>query len=123
MSDTPTQYRTFIGVVQFDVVGREAAGKDVRNVTIRAVGMKEQAQLVSITLWPEHEHVKVKKGDVVIVDGKFQVNKGKDGEGNPKTYFNVSANSIAVLGAVDYGAEVERADGDDDASDDGDDAW
>jgi hypothetical protein len=116
MSDV--QYRTFIGIVQFDPADREAAGKAVRNVTIRQVGMKDQAQLVSITLWPNHEAIKVAKGDIVIVDGKFAVNKGKDGEGNPKTYFNVSANAFAVLGKADYGVETESTG---DASDDGDD--
>lgn len=121
MSDV--QYRTFIGIVQFDPVDREAAGKPVRNVTIRQVGMKDQAQLVSITLWPNHEAIKVEKGDIVIVDGKFAVNKGKDGEGNPKTYFNVSANAFAVLGKADYGVETESTSGDGDAGDDDDDTW
>jgi hypothetical protein len=117
-----TQYRTFVGIVQFDPVDREAAGKDVRNVTIRQVGMKDQAQLVSITLWPTHEHIKVAKGDIVIVDGKFAVNKGKDGEGNPKTYFNVSANAFAVIGKADYGVEVEST-GDDSGDGDDEDTW
>lgn len=119
-----TQYRTFIGIVQFDPVDREAAGKDVRNVTIRQVGLKDQAQLISITLWPTHEGIKVAKGDIVIVDGKFAVNKGKDGEGNPKSYFNVSANAFAVIGKADYGVETEStASGSTDAGDDDDDTW
>lgn len=120
MSDV--QYRTFIGIVQFDPVEREAGGKNVRNVTIRQAGMKDQAQLISITLWPDHEAVKVEKGDVVIVDGKFQVNKGKDGEGNPRTYFNVSANAFAVLAKADYGVQTEST-SDGDAGDDDDDTW
>jgi single-stranded DNA-binding protein len=118
------QYRSFIGMVQFDPVAREAAGKDVRNVTIREVGMKDQAQLISITLWPNHEAVAVKKGDLVFVDGKFEVNKGKDGEGNPKTYFNVSANAFKNLGACDYGVETESTAGDgDDGDGDDEDTW
>jgi hypothetical protein len=121
MSDV--QYRTFIGIVQFDPVDREAAGKPVRNVTIRQVGLKDQAQLVSITLWPNHEAIKVEKGDIVIVDGKFAVNKGKDGEGNPKTYFNVSANAFAVLGKADYGVETESTSDDDAGDDDDDTTW
>lgn len=118
-----TQYRSFIGMVQFDPVEREAAGKDVRNVTIREVGLKDQAQLISITLWPNHAAIEVEKGDIVFVDGKFTPNKGKDGEGNPKTYFNVSANAFKVLAKADYGVETESTAGDGDAGDDDDDTW
>ena len=113
-------YRSFIGVVQFDPTDREVAGKDVRNVTIRATGLKDQAQLISITVWPSHAGVKIEKGDALIVDGKFQVNKGSDGEGNSKTYFNVSASRILNLGKTDPGVEVESTDaggGDDDGDD------
>ena len=121
MSDV--QYRSFLGMVQFDPITREAAGQDVRNVTIRQVGMKDQAQLVSITLWPNHDGTQVAKGDLIFVDGKFQVNKGKDGEGNPRTYFNISANAVKNLGQCDYGTETESTPGSDAGDGDGDDTW
>ena len=117
-----SEYRTITGFVQFDPTDRDVNGKDVRSVTVKQTGLKDQSQLVSITVWPDHAHVEIEKGDFVAIDGKFSVNKGKDGEGNPKTYFNLSASTILVLGKGDKGTQTETTEGDEPEAD-GEDAW
>lgn len=100
------QYRTIAGVVQFDPREGQAGGKDVRNITIRTAGLKEQSLRVSATLWPSHGHVEVEKGDFVVLEGKFSRNEGsKDGE--KVVYNNLSVTGILVLGSLDTGQEVE----------------
>lgn len=113
------QYRTVIGVVQFDPREGKAGGKDVRNITVRQAGFGPTAVRVSATLWPSHEHVDVEKGDVVILDGEYTKNDTTNDEGQKRTYHNLSVNQIAVLGSVDLGQrpDVENAT-DDDADDD-----
>jgi hypothetical protein len=107
LAEKKKQYRTLMGVVQFDPREAQAGGKDVRNITIRAHGVKDQSIRVSATLWPSHEHVAVDKGDFVVLEGAFTVNKGeKDGE--PVTYFNLSVSGILNLGPLDFGEQVER---------------
>lgn len=116
------KYRTFIGIVAFDPDEREVAGQTVRNVVLNQTGLKEQAQRISATLWPSHAGVKVGKGDVVILEGKYSTNQGKDGSGNPRTFHNVGVSRILVLGKADEGVKTETTGG---SSDDGDDedAW
>jgi hypothetical protein len=118
VAENANQYRTIIGIVQFEPREAQAGGKDVRNITVRSVGVKEQSIRVSMTLWPSHEHVAVEEGDVVIAEGKFTVNK-KDTDDGPKTYFNLSVSKILVLGSADAGKKVETVN--DDSSDNVDD--
>lgn len=114
------QYRTVIGVVQFDPREGKAGGKDVRNIVVRQAGFGPTAVRVSATLWPSHEHVDVEKGDVVILDGEYTKNDTTNDEGQKRTYHNLSVNQIAVLGSVDLGSRtgVENAPDDDDDDDD-----
>ena len=114
------QYRTVIGVVQFDPREGKAGGKDVRNITVRQAGFGPTAVRVSATLWPSHEHVDVEKGDVVILDGEYTKNETTNDEGQKRTYHNLSVNQIAVLGSVDLGQRpgVENAPDDDENDDD-----
>jgi hypothetical protein len=109
-------YRTVTGIVQFDPEEREAAGKDVRKVTIRQAGFKEQAIYVSLTLWPSHAAFDVAQGDVIIAEGAYTQNKGKGKDGAPKTYHNLSVGRIFNLGQADSGTRVETTN-DDDADD------
>lgn len=115
------QYRTITGFIQFDPTDREVNGKDVRSVVVKQTGLKDQAQNISVTVWDDHAHVALEKGDFVAIDGKFTTNQGKDKEGNPKTYFNLSAATILVIGKGDKGTESETTESD--AGDDGEDAW
>lgn len=112
-------YRTVLGIVQFEPRDQEAAGKAVRNVTIRNIGFKEQAVRTYLTLWPSHAGVAVKQGDVVIAEGAYSQGKGEK-DGKPVVYHNISVNRIAVLATVDEGTRVETVNDttDDDASDD-----
>jgi len=103
MSDNVKQYRVFTGIAQWDPRDGEAAGKKVRNVTIRAAGVKEQSILVSCTLWPSHAHVDVKQGDAVIVEGVFTRSTAPDDSGNTRTYNNLSVSRLLKLGAADAG--------------------
>lgn len=99
-------FRTLAGVVQFDPVERTAAGKEIRNVTIRTVGLKEQSMRVSCTLWPSHADEDVAKGDFIVVEGKFDRKTGENKEGEAVTYNNLSVGSILVLGALNDGERI-----------------
>lgn len=103
-----SQFRTVIGIVQFDPRESKAGDKDVRNITIRTTGVKEQSIKVGATLWPSHAHVGVAKGDVVILEGKFSQTKGEK-DGQPVTYNNLSVSDVAVLGSVDSGRKEESS--------------
>jgi hypothetical protein len=101
------QYRTFLGFVKFDPEEKDAGGKDVRSFVIRQAGVKEQALDVRATLWPSHDHVALEKGDAVLVEGKFTVNKAKNKDGDLVTYFNLSVSNIVNLGPGDRGEREE----------------
>lgn len=122
MSDQPKQYRTVVGIVQFEPRDSEAGGKPVRNVRIRQVGIKEQSIPVNATVWPSHKHIALAEGDVVMMEGTFNVRKVNDDEtGQTKTFYNLSVSKLAVLGKADGGKKVEVAnsgDGDEPAEDD-----
>lgn len=104
----PDIYRSFHGFVKFDPREGEANGKDIRTFVIREVGVKDQAVDVRATLWPSHEHVELKQGSLVTVEGKFTVNKTVDKKtGEPVTYFNLSVSNIKVFGEGDRGVREE----------------
>ena len=119
MSDV---YRSFAGFVKFDPRDGDAAGKPIRSIVLRQTGVKDQAIDVRCTLWPSHEHVDVAQGDFIAVEGKFSVNKTKDKEGQPITYFNLSVSNIVKLGEGDRGERTgvanARVENDADDSDD-----
>ena len=100
------QYRTVMGIVQFEPREGEAGDKPVRNITVRQTGFGPTAVRVSATLWPSHAHVEVEEGDVVVIEGAYTANKTKKQDGSPVTYHNLSVNRIAVLGKSDAGAQA-----------------
>ena len=101
------QFRTIAGVVQFDPREGNAGGKDVRNITVRTTGVKEQSMKVGATLWPSHAHVAVEKGDFVVLEGKFSRNQGTNQQGEAVTYNNLSVTNILVVGNLDSGRDEE----------------
>jgi hypothetical protein len=113
------QYRTVMGIVQFEPREGEAAGKPIRSVTIRNIGFKEQAVRVYLTVWPSHADVEIKEGDVVLAEGAYTRGSGEK-DGKSITYHNISVNRLAVLGAINAGKRVETVNDDDDAGDDDD---
>src|SRR4051794_30375099 len=101
-----SDYRTVIGIVQFDPREGEAAGKPVRNIVVNAAGFKEQAVRVSATIWPSHKDFAVKKNDVLVLEGKSsKANGDKDGE--PIVYHNLSVARIAKIGEADPGEKPD----------------
>lgn len=114
------QYRTVLGIVQFDPRDGEAAGKPVRNIVVRATGFKDQSVKVYATIWPSHRAVDVQRGDVVLMEGTYSQGKGQSKDGDPITYHNLSVTRLAVLGAASDGerVEVENETGDDTGDDD-----
>lgn len=99
-------YRSFTGFVKFEPKEAEAGGKDVRQIVLRNVGVKEQAMDIRATLWPSHESVAVAQGDLVTVEGKFTVNKTDE-----KTYFNLSVSRIFNHGPGEEGVREETTGG------------
>lgn len=121
MAESNKQYRTITGFVQFDPREGQAAGKDVRNITVRPTGFKEQAVRVSATLWPSHENVKVEKDDLVTLEGAYSQTKGTNEEtGETRVYHNISVSRIFVHGKGNSGVrvDVENAASDDTGDDD-----
>lgn len=114
------QYRTVVGIVQFDPKEGEAAGKPVRNIVIRQVGFKEQAVNAYVTVWPSHADVAIERNDVLIVEGTYSQGKGTTQDGSPRVYHNISATRIAKLGSAVEGKrpEVEVSDDDEVSEDD-----
>jgi hypothetical protein len=110
-----SQFRTIAGVVQFEPREGSAAGKEVRNLTVRATGVKEQSLKVGATLWPSHAHIAVDKGDFVVIEGKFTRNNGTNKDGEAVVYNNMSVTNILVLGTLDAGREVDTVNTRDDA--------
>ncbi len=119
-----SNYRDLTGVVAFDPVERDVNGKTVMNISIRTVGVKEQSQLVSCTLWPSHQALfgKIEKGDILYVQGKYAVKAGEK-DGNPVRYHNLSISGITKIGALDFGEKVETTDDAGDGAADDDEAW
>jgi hypothetical protein len=119
LADSAKQYRTIIGFVQFDPREGNAAGKDVRNITVRGAGFKEQAIRVSATLWPSHEDVEVEKDDLVAIEGAYSQTSGQKDDGTKVTYHNISVSRIAVLGKGNSGVrpDVENSQADTTADD------
>ena len=79
----------------------------MRSFVIRQSGVRDQALDIRCTLWPSHDAVELEKGDAVLVEGKFDVNKAKNKAGEPTTYFNLSVSNILVLGPGDRGVREE----------------
>ena len=102
-----SDYRTVIGIVQWEPKDGEAAGKPVRNIVVNSVGFKEQAVSVYATLWPSQADVEVAENDVVILEGRY--NRNVSGE---KTYHNLSVARIAVLGKASEGVKADVDDND-----------
>ena len=120
-SSEPKQYRAVLGLVQFEPREGNAGGKDVRNVVIRNVGFGQNAQRVSLTLWPSHEDVEVGEGDLVFAEGTYTSREVPNEEsGEVTTYHNLSVSNILVLGQPEAGERVGVANSSDDASDDDD---
>lgn len=91
-------FRTIHGIVQFPPRDGEAGGKAVRNISVRNAGFKEQAVMVSATLWPSHAEVEVEEGDTVTLEGSYSQNKGTKQDGTAVTYHNISVTRISVNG-------------------------
>jgi hypothetical protein len=64
------------------VTTREANGKTVRNVTIKAVGSQK---LIQVTFWPELAGVELGEGYFVAVEGKYSTS------GDQNQFHNISA--------------------------------
>lgn len=86
-----SEYITIAGIVQFDPRTRQAGGKEVRDVLIRAIGSNNN---ISVTVWPEKAGIQINKGDFLVCDGKYSSSVGQNKAGEQVTYHNLSANTI-----------------------------
>ena len=108
MAEGERQYRVISGIVQFDPREAEAAGKKVRYVTVRQTGLREQAVLVSLTVWPSHADVPLAQGDVIFAEGVFTRKTTNDDQGNARTYNNLGVSRLLVLGNASQGVREDR---------------
>ena len=84
-------YPVVAGLVQFDPRERDINGKDVRDIKVRAFGSQEETL---ITVWPEHAHVPLARGDFVVVQGKRREWTGSDQSGNARTFVGIDAKTL-----------------------------
>jgi hypothetical protein len=75
------------------VTERDANGKAVREVTVRALGTQKN---VRITIWPEYKDTPIGAGDFIVAEGKFTQNLGQAQDGSPREYLNLSASRLLV---------------------------
>ena len=102
-----SEYVTIAGIVQFDPRTRQAGGKEVRDVVIRAIGSNKN---FSVTIWPEKANIPVSKGDFLVCDGKYSSSVGQNKEGKEVTYHNLSATTIVrVAGYADSSPSTPKA--------------
>lgn len=93
-----SDYVTIAGIVQFDPRTRQAGGKEVRDVVIRAIGSNKN---FSVTIWPEKSGIPVNKGDFLVCDGKYSQSVGQNKAGEQVTYHNLSATTIVRVAGDD----------------------
>jgi hypothetical protein len=96
-----SEYMTIAGIVQFPPRERQAGGKQVRDVLIRAIGDNKN---YSITVWPENGDITINKGDFLVADGKYSSSVGQNKEGAQVTYHNLSSNTIFRLDGSNTGS-------------------
>lgn len=100
-------YVSQAGFVQFDPVEREANGKKLVEVTIKAIGKPVN---IRITIWPELKEAwdLVTKGDFVAVEGTFTSSTYQSADGSSKTSYQISAFGLNVNGKRIERVETER---------------
>lgn len=92
------QYAGVAGIVQFDPREREANGKTVTDIAVRAAGSQK---LVNITIWPEFQlAAPVKKGDGIIADGSFETRVYQAQDGSPRESLQLNPMSLVVIPCV-----------------------
>lgn len=96
-----SEYITVAGLVQFDPRTRQAGGKEVRDVVVRALNSSKN---FSITVWPENANIPINKGDFLVADGKYTQSVGQNKEGAETTYHNLSARMIIRIEGNEPGA-------------------
>lgn len=101
-----SEYMTIAGIVQFPPRERQAGGKAVRDVLIRAIGDNKN---YSITVWPENGNIPINKGDFLVADGKYSSSVGQNKEGAQVTYHNLSSNTIFRLDGGSAGTAAPKA--------------
>jgi hypothetical protein len=99
-----SEYVTIAGIVQFDPRTRQAGGKEVRDVVIRAIGSNKN---FSVTIWPEKSGIPVNKGDFLVCDGKYSQSVGQNKAGEQVTYHNLSATTIIRVAGDDTVTEAQ----------------
>jgi hypothetical protein len=95
-------FRGISGFIQFDPQEREAAGKPVRDISIRLSNTVDKK--IRVTLWPDFKDVPIKKGDFVAVEGRY-TEVTKDVEDGPVTYKNLSAQLLFHEGKTYKGSK------------------
>lgn len=101
-----SEYMTIAGIVQFPPRERQAGGKPVRDVLIRAIGDNKN---YSITVWPENGNIPINKGDFLVADGKYSSSVGQNKEGAQVTYHNLSSNTLFRLEGSGDGSAAPKA--------------
>jgi hypothetical protein len=102
-SEEKPNYVFVVGSVEFEPEEKEVGDKDVINVTIKSSATQK---LIRATIWPNliEKGRELEKGDIVAFGGKATTNT-VDGDDGPRTYNNLSVNSMDVLGKLDRGDE------------------
>jgi len=79
------------GLVQFEPRHRELNGQPIRDIKVREFGSQRET---FITIWPEHAHVPLAKGDFIVVQGKRREWTGTDRDGNSRQFSGLDAKTL-----------------------------
>lgn len=96
-------YRSISGFIQFEPNDREAAGKQVRDISVRLSNTK--GTQVRVTMWPDFKDVSLAKGDFIAIEGKYTEVTKDNQDGDPVTYKNLSAQLVYKDGKTYRGSK------------------
>jgi hypothetical protein len=85
------------GVVQLEPTHREIKSQPVRDIKVRAFGTQRETL---ITVWPEHGHVPLAKGDFVVVQGRRRTWESTDRDGNTRLIDRIDARTVVHVSAA-----------------------
>jgi hypothetical protein len=93
-----------VGHIPWDPEAREIGGRKVRQFKLRT----ESQKTIRVTVGPEYEHVPLKKGDFVAVEGRMTVEKRPLKGSGERELFDLAPSSLAHFPAVRTEEEQPR---------------
>lgn len=98
MSDNKVNYRTVQGFIFAGPFDRKAGTKNIRDILI-STATPEGEQVVRVTIWDTHKDQTFAVGDYVICNGKYEIFKAQQEDGEFINKHSCSANKVLNIGS------------------------